>query len=343
MERFTIGYVLALGCFALSFARAQMTEFKFPLKKEGFTSPMTAPISSVFDHSFAGADGKLPKIIRVADKDSLVIAFTNERGEREPRPLYEEPRCYQNAKGVEFYVGGLYRANRNPPKDDTFYPNGYLWLCYDNHRGIDYPVVDKTPVYAAISGTISYPCNVVGLNNDQVKNNAVLELVPSRSSNLPYRIYYMHLSTDGQAQNTKCRPDAAAGSPRVGYKDETGGICPPKVYLPLEEGATVYAGCLIGLSGNTGVVEYHLHFEVHKLVPKTDPTLKAEAWELFKCPWIDLSLACVPVDPYGWGFPPHRYEQNEPYEALTGVKAEWLWERPPTPPAPPTGVWPIVR
>jgi hypothetical protein len=78
-----------------------------------------------------------------------------------------------------------------------------------------------------------------------------------------------------------------------------------------QEGASVdAAGALIGLSGNAGpCLPPHLHFEVQKKA--VQPVMTATG----------ISLAYVPIDPYGWDGDPG----TDPYEKVPGVKNARLW------------------
>ena len=133
-------------------------------------------------------------------------------------------------------------------------------LFYDGHPGIDYVAAMDTQVYAAVSGTIHYPARIVGLGYPAAGYH-VMEIVPDHAQGTvpPYVFYYLHLDTYvGQQQMPVNDPD-----PRPG--------CAATVWLPLEEGAPVQAGCLVALSGKAAPPIYHflphLHFEVHQVVP----------------------------------------------------------------------------
>ena len=133
-------------------------------------------------------------------------------------------------------------------------------LFYDGHPGIDYEAAMDTQVYAAVSGTIHYPARIVGLGYPAAGYH-VMEIVPDHAAGTvpPYVFYYLHLDTYvGQQQMPVTDPD-----PRPG--------CAATVWLPLDEGAHVQAGCLVALSGKAAPPIYHflphLHFEVHDVVP----------------------------------------------------------------------------
>jgi hypothetical protein len=251
----------------------------FPLKD---LSPEAATINSVFDHSMANEEGSL----QLYKCDSVVVTYSGELGNKDgsgslPKsdPNYFQIQCRQgyaqDTLHTPFVVNGHYSGG------------GYLY--YDGHPGIDYRAAKGTKVYAAASGTIHYPANIVGIRNppeDAFKTFHVLELVPDGFPD--YKIYYLHLSTHPNGDHV---PSAA---------DDTPG-CPSLVSLPLVDGSHVNRGCLIALSGDAGPkgTPPHLHFEVQKVVPSLQVTRQARP--RFECIESDLAdHACIPVDPYGW-------------------------------------------
>ena len=81
---------------------------------------------------------------------------------------------------------------------------------------------------------------------------------------------------------------------------------PANPSIIVQDGSSVDAGSLIGLTGNAGnCLPPHFHFEVQK---KTTPSVFAST-----------SLAFVPVDAYGWD------GNQDPYELVPGVKNDNLW------------------
>jgi hypothetical protein len=265
-----------------------------PGQNESLTAS-TAPIITVFDHSMRSEAGQY-EIYAPATPDGIVEAFSADKGVGPP----ETQGCYQDG-GKDFssdipnYVG---------PRGI-----GSTSLCYDNHPGIDFRAALGTEVYASVDGTVHYPTAIVGIrrNNLAFTKYHVLEIIPADPIQLPYRIFYLHLST---------HPDTGQSIIR---NDTSGSPCPSVVTLPLPEGTPVKAGCLIALSGAAGAPHgAHLHFEVHKVLPIENVPLDIR--RVVECP-DDATKACVPVDPYGWTGNPNE----DPYTVLTGIKLAPLW------------------
>jgi murein DD-endopeptidase MepM/ murein hydrolase activator NlpD len=84
--------------------------------------------------------------------DGIVLSFTNERGEGEPK----RQGCYPKIGGGTFSVLGLYTGTN----DGCLSHQG---LNYDNHPGYDYIAEIGTKVRAAASGTI---VNVMNIRTD---------------------------------------------------------------------------------------------------------------------------------------------------------------------------------
>src|SRR5271169_6476407 len=212
----------------------------------------TALVNSVFDHSMLGATTHYA----VYGCDKTVVAFTGTTAPFGPGYPILGVGCNEGYKveNVQF-----------PPPislaPDMSYSGwgspGYLF--YDGHPGIDYVAAMDTQVYAAANGTVHYPTRIVGLGYPAAAYH-VLEIVPDHAGPTPpYVIYYLHLDTYvGQNKIPVTDPDPLPG-------------CSGTVYLPLDEGTHVQAGCLIALSGKAAppIFHYlpHLHFEVHKVVP----------------------------------------------------------------------------
>jgi len=292
----------------------------FPLKRsspgvdEGL-NPYNAPIISVFDHQMT--DGSQYHIYGC---DGTVQAYTGEKGDKDHgvTDCRSHPG-FQQQDTIPFYVNSRYVGNGGDAKR----------LNYDGHPGFDYgasctldsdgncKIGTGTNVYAAASGTISYPNAVSGLcptsEDATCAEYHVLQLTPSAD----FRIYYLHLSTyvDGVNTTTVTNPDQPAGCPA--NPDGT-------VTLPWPSGTRVGVGCLIGQSGNAhplpdlncrvqNCLGPHLHFEVQKKTTAQQAAL--------------LGFDFIPVDPYGWdGWETNcSVGQGDPYECLTGVKSVRLW------------------
>lgn len=290
----------------------------FPLKgTSGFVdsalTPYTAPIVSVFDHSMFDNTGTF----HIYGCDGTVQAFSTEFGFGVPTRSVGCLTGYLNSDATEFGVTGHYTGvfSGNPPS-----PNPQI-LNYDGHPGFDYLAsctLDKngncavgtgTNVYAVASGTISYPNSVVGLcpskNGASCANYHVLELIPDNIPTL--RVYYLHLSTYSDTKPVVATDPSPAPS------------CPSTVTLPLSHGAPTHvdSGCLIAQSGNTAPspVGPHLHFEVQRVLPLGNFPSSLQ------CSVNKITMACVPVDPYGWY---GQFCDQDPY--LTGVANIPLWD-----------------
>jgi murein DD-endopeptidase MepM/ murein hydrolase activator NlpD len=113
-------------------------KLSFPLKYNNST-PTTAPISSVFDHSMRNK----------FETDGVIVAFDGETVGTKDYPGIKNPgdaTCIAHTNMVPFtlfgnYVGASTCGNKT-------------YLSYDGHPGIDYPVPDGTPVYATADGKI---------------------------------------------------------------------------------------------------------------------------------------------------------------------------------------------
>jgi hypothetical protein len=176
----------------------------FPLS--GYT-PYDAPISSVFDHSGTA---------QYSDSDHQVIAFNGEASDSQTN--YNGTTCYSKTDNSVFGSGFNY---------DGISGAGSYYLCYNGHPGIDYPIANNTPVYAAADGIAHIPSSFPGVSNAQTYNTVEIDHQNG------YKTYYLHLSSQNVTENQQV------------YKGQT----------------------IIGYSGDTGASgAYHLHFEVQKLV-----------------------------------------------------------------------------
>jgi len=140
----------------------------FPLS--GYTA-YTAPISAVFDHSMS---------------NGIVISYTGETGDYQNYSASCD--CYDKSDGQSFRINEHYVGARSCGA--TYY------LCYDGHRGTDYPVVNNTPVYTAANGIAHLPAAFPGVSNAQEFNTIEIDHQNG------YKTYYLHLSShtvvDGQ-------------------------------------------------------------------------------------------------------------------------------------------------
>ncbi|MGC2112687.1 MAG: M23 family metallopeptidase [Candidatus Korobacteraceae bacterium] len=309
-----------------SFAQgASLPILTFPLKadvknQDQHLTSSTAKANSVFDHSMLDSR----TLYSIYGCDDVVVAFTGTVARFGPGIPIITPGCNDGYKVLNIL---------NPPPI-SLAPNMYYWgwadakyLFYDGHPGIDYQAAMDTQVYAALSGTIHYPSRIVGLGYPAPAYH-VMEIVPdhAQGSVPPYLIYYLHLDTYvGQQQIPINDPDPLPG-------------CPATVYLPLNEGTHVQAGCLVALSGKAAPPIYnfmpHLHLEVQRVVPSFMVFNRFGARTADACVdgVLGVGYDCVPVDPYGWtGAATYCDPQTgladsgDPYYCLTGVTSIPLW------------------
>jgi len=176
-------------------------------------NPYNAPISAVFDHSSDGPYGT---------KDGLVIAYTGEIGDSQNAGSGCD--CYNSINNQIFRINGNYTGARSC--------GSKYYLCYDEHPGFDYPVQNKTPIYAAAKGIAHIPNSFPGVTNAQTFNTIEIDHQNG------YKTYYLHLSSqnvsEGQTIDDLNNP--------IGYSGDVG-----------SPGA------------------YHLHFEVQKEGIPVDP------------------------------------------------------------------------
>lgn len=146
-------------------------------------TPQTAQINTVFDHMMLNASGDFS----VYGCDKNVEDFVGEVGNTKASKFHVDCRHgYQNAtKGFEFLQGV---ANYSPDDATNLY--------YDGHPGYDFQSDYGNQVYAAISGTVSYP-TLSSLNSEGIWAGGnpdifnIMELDPGNG----YKVFYLHLST----------------------------------------------------------------------------------------------------------------------------------------------------
>jgi Domain of unknown function (DUF4114) len=278
-----------------------VTGLLFPLKgtapgTDMQLDPYRAPIVAVFDHSLKNRHGAYG----MHRCDDVVVAYTGEVGAVDP----DAPWCVQHQgfaqdSAAPFYVNGHYVGSGGDANH----------LDYDGHAGIDYHADVGTEVYAATSGIVRYPTNIVGIRRPRgraYKRYHVLELIPDLFPG--HKIYYFHIAT---------HPASRLTDQTVQKADATPG-CPAVVTLPLPAGTHVDAGCLLALSGQAGLEGGpRLHFEIQRVVPIEQ--IQEEVRATLQC-LDDAQQACVPVDPYGWDG-----DGSDPYASLIGVGNIRLW------------------
>lgn len=313
-------------------ARAQQVQtpdqhlLTFPLKaivpdEDQHLTPATGPVNSVFDHSMLDASVRYA----IYGCDKVVSAVSGATGHYGPgKPIL----------GTGYCNAGYKTENVPFPPPISLAPDMTYWgwgspgyLFYDGHPGIDFQAAKDTQVFAAVDGTVRYPSWIVGLGYPAAAYHT-LEIVPDHTGSVPpYLIYYLHLDTYvGQKKVPVNDPDPLPG-------------CAATVYLPLDQGTQVQAGCLIGLSGNAAppIFHYlpHLHFEVHKVVPGGLVFSRFGARTADVCidGVVGPGFDCVPVDPYGWTGEPTKCDpatglarSGDPYFCLTGVTSVTLWK-----------------
>jgi murein DD-endopeptidase MepM/ murein hydrolase activator NlpD len=182
----------------------------FPL--QGYT-PYTAPIASIFDHSMNIA----------YDTNGIVVAMNGDSG---TIGNANDSTCMKDSTGQLYFRGLVNGRTLNYVGAGSCGARSYL--TYDGHPGYDYAVPDLTPVFAAISGTISWKeCPVDGSPCSDFGRICIRH----SSGNI---VGYLHL------------------------QKQIGG---------LDINSPVQKGQLIGYSGHTDsqqVIAPHLHFEVRK-------------------------------------------------------------------------------
>ena len=206
----------------------------FPLKATGFTDWKTAPITSVMDHSKTAIKPTQPGYI---DPNTTVTAFNGESAVNYSGD-YRTNWCPYRTASLGYLthpVGG------NIPylgATDSTGCAGTRTMSYNGHNGIDYPVGNGTPVYAAADGVVTEnQCKLVdGSCLASVMGRVILRHAIDVGGGVKktYYTWYMHLS---KAVTEDGKPYAV--------------------------GATIATGKQLGLSGSTGAGKaYHLHFEV---------------------------------------------------------------------------------
>ncbi len=220
-------------------------QLTFPLKatvpdQDQHLTSATAPANSVFDHSML--DATTHYVVYGCDK--TVVAFDGTTAPYGPGyPIL----------GIGCNAGYKVQNVQLPPPislapDMTYFGWGVpSYLFYDGHPGIDYVAAMDTQVYAVANGTVHYPTRMVGLGYPAAAYH-VLEIVPDHAPAIPppYVIYYLHLDTYvGQNKIPVTDPDPLPG-------------CSATVYLPLDEGTHVQAGCLVATIGKSSAADLPL-------------------------------------------------------------------------------------
>ena len=200
----------------------------FPLKgvspgiDEGLT-PETAVINSYFDHSMKNRAGEY----QLYKCDKQVEAYTNEVGNAHPSGLH--PRTSAQYFAIQCRQGYAQDDSHTPFGVNEHYAGGgdNTHLYYDGHPGIDYRAALGTEVYAAVTGTVHYPQDSVGLPS--ARNYHALEIVPDQPG---YGVYYLHLllyPSTGVCSNNRavsCTADQRCGPGNICRLRRPGeGVC----------------------------------------------------------------------------------------------------------------------
>src|SRR3989344_4929888 len=222
----------------------KLPSFSFPIK--GF-SPYTAPVGSILDHS-GNLNCNKPKTC-----DGLVKTFDGEVGLKEFGQNASPPGYVKDANGTSFFKDSFTQTFQNniiqehlnyvgSGSEQCFDKDGNLMECfspkaylnYDGHSGYDFVIPRRVNILAAADGYLEK----VECGGDLINGcgfNA-LKIVHANG----YETWYLH---------------AIIGSEIV----STG------------EKKWVNMGDKIAEVGNTGVVAYHLHFEVRHSGNIVDP------------------------------------------------------------------------
>lgn len=252
----------------------------FPLAASTGTTPYTAPISAVLDHSITVSSGF--SYYQYEGSNGFLQAYDGESGTgsslcryyTSANPTVSQP-CDGNSHSIIGYLKDVGADAFNLPllnyqSEDSVYPGKEL-LWYEGHSGYDYPVALDTAVYPATIGTLCVASNRTApdSNGDLWRNSTMCPygtdtiVVPNSvnndswdswhqfyiaypsqgNNNVTYATFYMHV--DDLA--TSVKNDVLAN----GYSTVT----------DLTQA--------VALSGNTAPpsrpVGYHLHFELRKI------------------------------------------------------------------------------
>ena len=252
----------------------------FPLAVSTGTTPYTAPISAVLDHSITVSSGF--SYYQYEGSNGFLQAYDGESGTgsslcryyTSANPTVSQP-CDGNSHSIIGYLKDVGADAFNLPllnyqSEDSVYPGKEL-LWYEGHSGYDYPVALDTAVYPATIGTLCVASNRTAPdgNGDLWRNSTMCPygtdtiVVPNSvnndswdswhqfyiaypsqgNNNVTYATFYMHV--DDLA--TSVKNDVLAN----GYSTVT----------DLTQA--------VALSGNTAPpsrpVGYHLHFELRKV------------------------------------------------------------------------------
>jgi hypothetical protein len=130
----------------------------------------------------------LPGVVHLYGCDGKVVAFTGDAGLSSNGSFGKHPndkKCadalgYENSSKTRFTLGRVVNYTGAAHFGGSFYLN------YDGHPGYDYAAGNGTPVFAAVTGKISYPWNAIGMttrNYDAYCYWHALALHPDNNAN----------------------------------------------------------------------------------------------------------------------------------------------------------------
>ncbi|MGD0142093.1 MAG: hypothetical protein ABSC92_02940 [Rhizomicrobium sp.] len=329
------------------------------------SNPLGAQVITFFDHSLrtsaqSGINGNpLTAALYGASCDGAVLAFSGQLGLEQygqDTATCDEAGYEQDDNGDKFVINGINYVGDSADKKEGYTPTQYL--NYEGHPGIDYGA-KYMPVYAAVSGVLFYPYQVIGTGQGKTKYDTycrfhTLSEIPDSAA--AYRIYYLHLRTHPNGLGLPgFPPDPPCSVNRYNTPGQQQSFTPAlgcytlngqpytATTLPLPSGVHANAGCEIAISGDAGVPGApHLHFEIQQIVPSAAISKTvASVIKYFQC-WNEnnqyaskTSSYCLPADPYGWAgpsgscdpsqWPPNGNVVTDEWACLSGNEANRFW------------------
>ena len=192
LYKIKLALLVFLFCLSNSVLVASPLSLSFPLPDKG---PYNAAINAVFDHSMTDP----------YSKDSVVIAYTGEKGEKK---FGFKLDGYKQENGIPFVINGNYTAAGL----------GAEYLFYDGHPAIDYRASFGTPVLAAAAGVV---ISIEG-TKDSPTGHGILKLGHQDD----YATLYIHLSKYSVAPG-----DSVNRGQIIGYSGETGSPGSPHLHF----------------------------------------------------------------------------------------------------------------
>lgn len=218
----------------------------FPV--HGYNSS-NAPISSIFDHSVEDAVKGDDDIWR----NGTITAFTGDTGYKNNQDNCGNCFKYSEDSNQDFVLEGVnYEGTESC---------GPKYLCYEGHNGIDYKFVYGTPLYPAISGTVTYP-------DDQSDYHGLM----INSEDGKYRVYYLHLSSWLDRTTGKIKRRNSDGT-----EDECTECAKEGEWVDINR--TQPIGYVGDYQSGWGGVGAHLHLGVHKKINNIYERVDPYGWE----------------------------------------------------------------